>query len=485
MFEYTREVLKTWLKHSFKSSKLIIFFLFLEFCTIWIEVIMTIKRLLLVFGGATFIPSDDSKISKLSVINPLMYIQELSIGHLENVSECSDSNCSIDNLTIIKISAVLICLLLLHHIICMITFKKNDELSLNENEESSKVITSINFILIKLLDVIFKILSIFCIYILINKIIIGLYLGIDTPYVIISAVCLLFFILCYFYQISYIFLYFKYDSNETLHYDSFSNGYDTVLFFVKIIICLNKNLIFIKNETNNVLRFTIFFDYLLIFILFNLTYKILKETLINKSLSIITNLNLNFLRLFFLIYLCVYLLVFTFFNFLSVYHVSLTIILVFIITIAIGAKVYRSIFLHVYNDEKIIYQVAYLMNLLIADNHENTEFEKETIKIKTLHNSSCLLKCRICKSEYIKSTHQNLEEEKLNLISNMLKVVEKKLSDFSQEEVELFTILDVVFKYYLTIFNPELSKISLIYRVRDIVEKNKDKITERILGYKK
>jgi hypothetical protein len=477
MFEYTSEVLKTWVTHSFKNKRLIFFFLLLEFSTIWIEVIMTIKRLLMIFNGATFIPSDDSKISKLSVINPLMYIQELTIGHLENVSECSESNCTMDNSTILKISGVTIGLLLFHHFICKMSFKKKDKINLNQNGEDSKLLFFINFLLINLLDIIFKILSIFCMYILLNKIIISLYLEIDTVFVVISGICLVFFILCYFYQVSYIFLYFKFDSKDTFQYDNFSKSYDLVILFIKFIVCLNKNLIFIKNDFNKVLKFTIFFDYLLIFLLFNLTYKIFRETMINKTLSIVTNLNLNIIRLFFLTYLCLYITFFTFFNFLSVYHVSITIILVFIVTLSIITTTYKNILTHLYSDEKLIYQITFLLNLLLTDDHENPEFEKEIIKIKTLHNLNCNLNCRICRSQEIKSSHHNLDEEKLNFMSTMFKIAgEKNLtSNFSQEENELFTILHVVFNYSLTLFNPEISKIPLIYNVKDLLEKNSDK----------
>jgi hypothetical protein len=76
MFEYTSEVLKKWIAYSLKNKKIISFFLLLEFATFWIEILMTIKRLLLIFNGAKIIPADDSKISKLSVVNPLMYIHE-------------------------------------------------------------------------------------------------------------------------------------------------------------------------------------------------------------------------------------------------------------------------------------------------------------------------------------------------------------------------------------------------------------------------
>jgi hypothetical protein len=477
MFEYTSEVLKTWVSHSFKNKKLIMFFLMLEFSTIWIEVVMTIKRLLLIFNGATFIPSDDSKVSKLSVINPLMYIQEWTIGHLENVSECSLSTCTKDNTTILKISGVTIGLLLLHHLICKMSFKKKDKINLNQNEEDSKLLIFINFFLINLLDVIFKILSIFLMYILLNKIIVSLYLEIDTLYVIISAICLIFFILCYFYQVSYIFLYFKFDHKHTFQYDNFSKNYDLIILFVKFIICLNKNLIFIKNDFNKVLKFTIFFDYLLIFLLFNLTYKIFRETVINKTLTIITNLNLNIIRLFFLTYLCFYITVFTFFNFLSVYHVSITIILVFILSLSTIITIYKMIFLNLYSDEKLIYQITFLLNLLLTDDYENPEFEKEIIKIKTLHNLNCNLNCWICRSEEIKSSHSNLDEEKLNFMSTMLKIANEKhlTSNFSEEENELFLILNVVFNYSLTLFDPEISKIPLIYNVKDLIEKNRDK----------
>jgi hypothetical protein len=76
MFEYTSELLKTWIAYSLKNKKIISFFLLLEFATFWIEILMTIKRLLLIFNGAKIIPADDSEISKLSVVKPLMYVHE-------------------------------------------------------------------------------------------------------------------------------------------------------------------------------------------------------------------------------------------------------------------------------------------------------------------------------------------------------------------------------------------------------------------------
>jgi hypothetical protein len=129
-------------------------------------------------------------------------------------------------------------------------------------------------------------------YVLLNKIIFSLYLGVDVFYVILSGICLIFFILCYYFQIQYVALYFKLDSKESFHYDKLTQNFDLIIFLQKITISLNKSLISIINN-NNVLRYVIFLDYLLIFLLFILTYDITRDILVNKNLLIVTNLKLN------------------------------------------------------------------------------------------------------------------------------------------------------------------------------------------------
>jgi hypothetical protein len=472
MFDYTPEILKTWVTHSFKNQKLISFFLLLEFFTIWVEVIMTIKRLLLIFNGATFIPSDDSKISKLSALNPLMYIQQWTLGNYEDVSKCSETDCTVSNLIVAETSGVIFVLIVLHHFISLMTYKQNDKIQLNQTEKESKLIDLINFLLVNLLELLFKIFSIFAMYILLNKIMISIYLNVDLVWVIISSICIVFFLFYYYFQVQYVFLYFKLDGKNSLHYDNLTKNYDTVFLLVKLIIALNKNLIFLNN---NEIKYVTFLDYLLIFLLFNITYKFTREILVDKNLLIVTNLKLNLLRLFFLIYLCSYIIVFTFFNFLSIYQISITITLVMFISLTIITAIYKKIFSQLYTDEKLIYQLSYLLNLLLTDDWENPEFELQLIKIRTLHNINCNRNCQLCKTEELKATHSNLDEEKLNFVSKMFHYAQKNLlSTYSQEEYELFTILNLIFNYSLTIINPEISKIKIIYNLKDLLEKNKD-----------
>jgi hypothetical protein len=484
MFEYTPMILKFWVQCTLKNMKVLSFFIVLEFLTVWTECMNTITRLMKVYSGDNLLNQNDFGVSKLNNLDPLYYLQKLMISENNKISDCTDStNCSLDNTLTLIIAILVLVLLIIHHASGYLAYRnqsRNQISSSGVDNSNSRLSEMLNLALVNVLDFSFKNLSIFLYYIFFNKIFVAAYFNTDILYIIISAVFLILYTFFYSYKVNYIMLFMKLDSHDSLHYDCFSQNYDLLLFIVKIIIAINKNLLFI-NSNNSWGKHIISLDYLILFFLFNFTIKMCLNITSNKNLILVTNLKLNCLRFFLTIYLCVYILMFSFFNLLSVYQIIVTNSSVILISVCIITYLYNTIFAILYKDEKIIYQLSFLLNLFLTGEEENTEFEKEAIKIKSLHDMTCKKKlegkkCMICDQSDIKITQNSLEEDKMNLIRSMFSYVEENVIDsLSVEEVDFFRFMSLIFNYSLSQMDTSIPHFKFIYKAKDLIEKNKER----------
>jgi hypothetical protein len=315
MFDYTPMILKIWVQCTLKSLKVLSFFIVLEFLTIWSECMNTINRLMKVETKDNLLQHSDSGESKLNNLDPLYYLQKLIVSDSKKISDCLDpTNCSLDNTLTLFIAALVLIPIFIHHVWGYLAFHsqgRNENSSNREEGSNSRLSEILNIGLVNILDFSFKNLSIFLYYIFFNKIFVSANFNKDVLYIIISAVFLILYTFFYFYKVNYIMLLMKLDSRDSLHYDCFSQNYDQLLFIVKILITINKNLIY-TNSNSSYVKHIISLDYLMLFFLFNFTLKMCLNIVKSKNLILVTNLRLNCLRFFLTIYLCEKLSCFTF-----------------------------------------------------------------------------------------------------------------------------------------------------------------------------
>jgi hypothetical protein len=483
MFDYTPMILKLWVQCTLKSLKILSFFIVLEFLTIWTECMNSINRLLKVYTKDNILQHTDSGESKLNNLDPLYYLQKLIISDSNKISDCTDlTSCSLDNSLTLFIVALVIIPIVFHHVWAYFAFHsqgREDNSSNPEEGSNSRLSEMLNIGLVNILDFSFKNLSIFLYYIFLNKIFVNAYYNTDVLYIVISAVFLILYTFFYFYKVNYIMLLMKLDSRDSLHYDSFSQNYDQLLFILKILITINKNLIF-TNSSNSYVKHIISLDYLILFFLFNFTIKMCLNIVKSKNLILVTNLRLNCLRFFLTIYLCVNIVIFYFFNLLSIYQLIVTNTSVILISICIITYLNNEIFTILYKDDKIIYQLTFLLNLFLVGEEENTQFEKEIIKIKSLHDAICKKKlddknCIICDQSEIRITQNSMEEDKINLMQSMFRYVEENVThSLLEEEVDFFNFMNLIFNYSLTQKDSSIPPFKFIYKAKELIEKNKE-----------
>lgn len=421
---------------------------------------------------------------KLNYLDPLYYLQKLIFSDNRIISDCKDStSCSLDNTLTVIIAALVLIPLFIQHVWGYFAFHSKNKNEISDNEEkgsNSRLSEILNISLVNFLDFSFKNLSIFLYYFFFNKIIIAVYFKTDMLYIVISALFIILYSFFYFYKVYYLLLFMKLDSRDSLHYDCFSQNYDLLLLIVKIIITINKNLLFI-NSNNSYSKQIIFLDYLILLLIFNFTIKMCLNILSNKNLILVTNLKLNCLRFFLTIYLCVFIIQFYFFNLLSISELVIENTSVVLIALCSIIYVYREIFSILYKDEKIIYQLTFLLNLFLLGEEESIQFEKECIKIKSLHDSSCKNKlegknCSICNQAEIKITQSVIEENKINLMQSMFRYVEENLiHSLSQEEVDFFNFMNLIFNYNLSLNDSDIPQFKFIYKTKELIERNKEK----------
>jgi ribosomal protein S6 len=171
---------------------------------------------------------------------------------------------------------------------------------------------------------------------------------------------------------------------------------------------------------------------------------------------------------------------FYFFNLLSIYQLIVTNTSAILISICIITYLYNEIFTILYKDEKIIYQLAFLLNLFLVGEEENTQFEKEIFKIKSLHDATCKnkldgRKCLICDQSEITISQNSMEEDKINLMQSMFRYVEENVIDsLSEEEFDFFNFMNLIFNYSLTQKDSSIPHFKFIYKAKNLIEKNKE-----------
>jgi hypothetical protein len=490
MFDYTPVVISTWVLSSFKNAKIISLLVILEFLTLWIECINSITRLVQTFKGQSNLLVNDFTFSKLNSINPLSYVQDMALGGLENISQCTATSCAFENSLTLVLTILIVILLIFHHYSSYLNYKQYqiNDITHSSEGKTSKALEILNLLTINLLDLIFKVFSIFLFFVFFNKIFVGLYFKTDYAYVVISAIFISIFLACYIYQVKYIILLLRVDHKDSLHYDSFSQNYDLLLLFLKIIITFNKNLLLI-NSIDEYNRHILFLDYCVVFCIFNFTIKMILTIFNDKNLTIVTNFNLNLLRLYLTIHVSIYIILYSFFNFIKVYDIVITNIVVIFISLLLLSYLNDKIYSLIYTDEKVLYQLIYLMVLYLAKEEENLEYDSESEKIKSLHMYLCSgkeneknYKCEICL--YYKNLSLTKENEsfyeinpqltKMKLMGKMIEYINKHiLPSLSQEEIDFFNMIDLLYNYSLTQIDHSMPHFKVIYQNKSVIDKNK------------
>jgi hypothetical protein len=482
MFDYTPMILKFWVQHSLKSPKALFLLIIIEYFSIWAECLNTISRLLRVFQGNGRLDADDLDLSKLNVLNPLYYLQKVVLGENTKISQCSSTTCSIDNTILLVILLGLMGLMFVHHLWGYLGYhnlmKKN--ISQSSEAKNAKFSDLLNFLLINALDIVFKILSVFLYYIFFNKIFVAFFFNTDIIYGILSIIFILLFTFFSYFSIKYVLLFMRLDSNDSLHYDNFSKNYDSLFLVIKIIISINKNLLLINNDTSTI-RLIVSLDYLLLFCIFNFMIKSIINITNDKNLSLVANLNLNLLRLFNVLYISIYVIIHIFFHLLSIYQIILTIFASILISIALMIYLYNKIHTLIYGDEKIIFQLTYLLSLFLKGESASQAFEMESIKIKSFHALKCLkkekdLKCSLCQLEDLKIIQDVNDPEKINLLNLMFKFIEENiLYNFSQDENDFFTFMHLIYNFNLTLVDSSIPQYKFIYQAKYLIKTNKER----------
>jgi hypothetical protein len=476
MFDYTPVALNNWVLYAFKNIKLVSFFIILEYLSFWTECVNTVTRRATVY-------SDYLTLSKLNNANPLDYLQNTIITSSITDSECTSTTCSFSNVSIVVLASLIILFLGLHHFITYFQYQKylKNDISQISDAKSRKIIELFFKVFINIIDFTFKTLSIFLYYIFINKVFIGLYFKNDYTYVIISILFLVTFTFMYYFQVKYILLYLKLDHQGSLQYDSFSQQYDYTFLVIKILIATNKNLLLI-NKDDKFNHQVACIDYLIIFFIFYFTLKMTIELISNKNLVIITNLKLNLIRLFLAMYLCVYIVLFAFFNLLLIYEILLINFAALFITCCFITWITAEIYEFIYNDFKFLYQLSYLLDIFLQNpESENIYFQNEAIKIQSLHSTNCTRKvekkkCSLCEFDYLKNNpnQENNVLEKLKIISGIFLYIESNTyEELSPEEQNYFNFMNLIYNYSLSSIDPNIPQFKIIYKAKEMIEKNK------------
>ena len=234
MFDYTSSILKIWVKSSMKNANLITFLMIISIYSIFTECLNTIARLFKFYTRQEVLDADDIHLSKLNSVNPLHYLQNFILSGNISISQCSATNCSLDNTLILVIAGLVTGLFIIHHLMAYYfhfistSSKSSNSQDPSENRGSNSSLSDLfNLILVNFIDVILKIFSVFIFYIFLNKIFVSFYLNTDIVIAVISVVFLIFFTCFSYFHINFIILFTRLSSYECLHYDNFSkiSGY--------------------------------------------------------------------------------------------------------------------------------------------------------------------------------------------------------------------------------------------------------------------
>jgi hypothetical protein len=491
MFEYLPSLLSFWVKSSTKNPMYNTLFVFIEFLTFWIECFNSFARLLgeeekiiLMNHDDNANRDNDTKFLHLNTLNPIHYLKKFIFSENLKISDCSSSlNCSMNNLLTLIIAIVITTIILVHHLWGYLSHLKikntnTKKDSKNNNNNSSEGSKFLNFLLINFLDLIFKIFGIFIFFIFFNKMIVSFYLNSDIVYAVISLIFLIFFTFFSFFQINYIVLFMRLDSHDSLYYDKFSKNYNTLIFVLKIIIALNNNLIFICNDDKaSVMRIITALDYLLIICLFSYTAKMLWNIVFDRNLIFVTNYKFNLLRLFNMTFVCTYILINLFFGMISVYELVLNLISSLLISGSIIIYSIKKVDVCLFEDEKMVYTLTYLLNLLLHGDSMNHKFQITAIKVKSFHSIRCKNgnKCQICQQSDIIISQEIHNPDKLNLLSSLFKHIEENtLHKLSTEETNFFKLIQIIFEYHLTLLDSSIPRFNIIYKLKDLIMINQE-----------
>lgn len=483
-------MIKTWIAYSFKNTKIISLVIILEFLTIWIECINSILRLFKTSYGLSSFQANDFIFSNLNSFNCLSYIQEIALGGLHSISQCTATSCSFSNFPILFSIFIIFLLLTFHHCYSFLIFNdfKINDLSHSSEWKISNILDILNFITINIIDFMFKILGIFIFFICFNKIFVGLYFNTDYIFIGILCIFLSFFVSCYLYQVNYVILFLPVDNKESLHYDFFSKNYDILLLILKILITLNKNLILI-NTNNKCTALILFFDYCIVLTVLYFSLKNLLTIFYDKNLILVTNFNLNLLRSLLIIHISMCLIIYSFFNFMNNLEEFILHIVILLISIFLFAYINKKLYSLIYDDEKVFYQLIYLMTIYIKT-EDKLEFDNESEKIKSIHLRLCPgkehnmnFKCELCKyyknlslpSEY-EDNHTNDHIKKIKLIGIMIEYIHNNiLHSLSEDEKDIFNIIDILYSYSLFKVDGNISVVKVVYLIKSMMQKNRIK----------
>lgn len=360
---------------SAKNRVYIYLLLFLEFISIFVEIINSCYKIVTVNYNTE--PS-------MLLIN-LKYIS--FYYYLKQVNTCSNNPCFLpDYLFYIIIGFVIIIFLLFLMII-----KMDERINYNK-KDSKKTISSpkliLNFLIVNSLDILFHIMGLFVIYMSINKLIDSI---VNQNYInlIISLIILVIFLYSYFIYVLYVNIIIQF-SYISFHYDyKFSKDYDLLLIILKVIISVENNIVqFAVNHDSKIL-------YVNIIIILTLCFYFMKIliNLYKKEVLFIVNLKYNIFRLaliiftFFasIIYLC---LVDNLEN--GVYKISeifLYIISNLVITLYFVIWFNDNYETIMFNNDNKIYHLIYVLTEKF--NKSNLEIEKLINVILIRHKSSC------------------------------------------------------------------------------------------------
>jgi hypothetical protein len=452
----------------------------ISYLSIFTECLNTIARLIKVYSRQGQIDADDLALSKLNAMNPVHYLQKQILLDKYKISNCTATDCSLDNTLILIIAGVVTALIGIHHLMAFYFYYSN----LNKNSthgsdaKNSPLSELINLVLVNVIDLILKIFSIFIYYIFFNKIFLSFYFNTDIVFGIVSVLFLIFFTFFSYFHVNYVLLFLRFDSHDSLHYDSFSKNYDLLMLAIKIIIAINKNLILINNGQENIIRITMALDYLLIISLFGYLNKVIMNIINDKNLNLVTNLNFNYLRIFNILFLCNYIVINIFFHWLSVYEIVLTVVCSIFISIGVLIYLSKHIDILIYKDEKMFYQLLYLVELFLEGESSGQNFQKTAIKIKTFHSVNCQnnLKCSLCQLEDIRISQEINDPDKINLLSTLFKYIEQNtLNKLSLEESDFFNFVQLIFEYNLTTIDTSIPRFKTIYKTKEMIQSNKEK----------
>lgn len=513
MFEYTQVLLSFWVKFIIKSQSYIIALIILEFLTVWVECLNSMSRILRFYVGHTKFSFNDLDYSQINYANPLHHLQSAVTANTHKITDCTPGSCTLSDKFIIIMAMIMFGLVLIHHGIAFYIHFTNLHFKLSDPEKSNKLLDLILVFLINFLDFSYKCLAFFITYILVNKDVIGFVTGESYTYLFIAYIVLTIYKSTYTFQINYILLYSRIDEKDYFPCDKFTKLYDLLMCFLKSLICTNKNLIFLTTDPDNKFisySWVIGLDYAVIFLIVAFTFKVINNIFNEKFYFIILHLKPNIIRLTLTMFLSTYILIYTFFNYITFSNIALTLVTSGFLSIFLGTYIYKHIYNFIYEDERMIYQLHMLVNLYLEKDSGESEFKLQFNKIKSTHNMICKEDPNICElcHIYSKAYHSQDRTDTINDLKVMINYVLKyHFHNLCDDEKNLISFIEIVFYNSLTgndggeneaqahitrsktepdsliLTNSpsnreQISKFKVIYKLKKLVERHKPSLSD-------